>query len=108
MQYVIIDLEWNNAYSKKKAGYVNEIIEIGAVKMNSAREIVDTFRALVRPVVYRRLHSGTSAVIGLRQSDLAKGIPFREAASDFFKSAKSLNRPWLTSVSRRTHRLKPI
>lgn len=30
MQYVIMDLEWNSAFSKKLNGYLNEIIEIGS------------------------------------------------------------------------------
>ena len=34
MQYIFLDLEWNNAYSKIHHRFVNEIIEIGAVKLN--------------------------------------------------------------------------
>lgn len=35
MQYIVADLEWNGAFSKKAHGYFNEIIEIGAVKLDS-------------------------------------------------------------------------
>ena len=34
MNYIIFDLEWNNAYSYAKKGFMNEIIEIGALKLN--------------------------------------------------------------------------
>ena len=34
MNYIIFDLEWNNAYSYVSKGFMNEIIEIGAVKLN--------------------------------------------------------------------------
>ena len=33
MNYIIMDLEWNNAYMKSAQKFVNEIIEIGAVKL---------------------------------------------------------------------------
>ena len=48
MQYVVIDLEWNNAYSKKTAGFINEIIEIGAVKVDENFDTVDSFSCIVR------------------------------------------------------------
>ena len=88
MNYIVFDLEWNQSPIGKKGENPElpfEIIEIGAVKLNEEREILDTFRALVRPVLYTRLHSGTSAVIGLREKDLRNGISFREAAEAFFK-----------------------
>ena len=34
MQFIIMDLEWNNAYCKKLKGYINEIIEFGACKVD--------------------------------------------------------------------------
>lgn len=30
MQYIVMDLEWNNVYSIKRGGFMNEVIEIGA------------------------------------------------------------------------------
>lgn len=46
MNYIVFDLEWNQSPGGKK--YSNsrlpfEIIEIGAVKMNEQREVVDIF-----------------------------------------------------------------
>ena len=37
MQFIVMDLEWNNTYAKKADGYINEIIEFkikGIVKNN--------------------------------------------------------------------------
>lgn len=51
MNYIIFDLEWNNAYSYAKKGFMNEIIEIGAVKLNERLEIVDTFKQLILPKI---------------------------------------------------------
>ena len=55
MQYIVIDLEWNGGYSRKAHGYFNEIIEVGAVRLNETLEVVDTFQANVRPVVSKKL-----------------------------------------------------
>ena len=88
VDYIVFDLEWNQSPYGKRGEierFPFEIIEIGAVKLNEQREIRDTFRALIRPKVYRKLHHGTSAVIGLTEKDLSRGIPFPEAAESFFK-----------------------
>ena len=52
MDYVVLDLEWNQASDSRDARnrlLTFEIIEIGAVKLNSRMEIVDTFEELIRP-----------------------------------------------------------
>lgn len=88
VNYIVFDLEWNQCpYGKdfENPRLPFEVIEIGAVKLNEKKEYLDTFHALIRPQVYRRLHYQTSRVIGLKQSDLKAGIPFREAAKEFLE-----------------------
>ena len=46
MQYIILDLEWNTAFDKRRKEFVNEIIEFGAVKLDDSLEEVTPFRAL--------------------------------------------------------------
>ena len=53
MDFVILDLEWNGTYSRRLKGFMNEIIEFGAVKVDENLNILDTFSALVRPQVGR-------------------------------------------------------
>lgn len=48
MNYVIFDLEMNNKWGTK----IHEIIEIGAVKINSEIKIVDKFQAFVKPKLH--------------------------------------------------------
>ena len=54
MNYIVLDLEWNQAANKKNR-YAKilpfEIIEIGAVKLNDSFQIIDTFQEVIRPVV---------------------------------------------------------
>ncbi len=89
MNYIILDLEWNQCpYGKARENekLPFEIIEFGAVKMNEKKEIIDTFHQLVRPVVYRKIHFRTREVIAVSMEELEKdGILFPKAAEAFFR-----------------------
>ena len=74
MDYVVLDLEWNQASDSRDARnrlLTFEIIEIGAVKLNSRMEIVDTFEELIRPQVYDTMHHITEKLIGIHMKDLS-------------------------------------
>ena len=43
MNYIILDLEWDSAYSAKHERFINQILQIGAVKLNGTFNITDTF-----------------------------------------------------------------
>lgn len=55
MDYVILDLEWNGSYSKRYHKYVNEIIEFGAVKIDSNLQVVDQFSMLIKPQIGKKI-----------------------------------------------------
>lgn len=76
MQYIVIDLEWNGSYSKKAHGYFNEIIEVGAVKVDERMQIVDTFRAAIKPVVSKKLSSIVTDLTNITAEDLEDGTSF--------------------------------
>ena len=82
MNYIILDLEWNQSakgknYENKKLPF--EIIQIGAVKLNGDGEILDTFNCVVRPSVYKKLHSAVKEVVALTDKELKEGVSFQEA-----------------------------
>ena len=86
MNYIVFDLEWNQSPGGKK--YSNsrlpfEIIEIGAVKMNEQREVVDVFQRLVKPQVYNWIHDSIHEVIHVDYKDLADGVLFPQAVEEF-------------------------
>jgi inhibitor of KinA sporulation pathway (predicted exonuclease) len=89
MSLIVFDLEWNQCPMGKDhemEEFPFEIIEIGAVKLNEKKEIVDTFDVLIRPVAYKRLHFMTREVIHLTMNDLMRdGVPFAEAAASFLR-----------------------
>lgn len=81
MIYLVLDLEWNGAYSKKTHGYFNEIIEIGAVKLSESREITGQLDLFIRPVVSRKLTKLVTDLTGITQEQVKDGISFPAALS---------------------------
>ncbi|MDO4614449.1 MAG: 3'-5' exonuclease [Lachnospiraceae bacterium] len=88
MNYIVLDLEWNQSPRGKAAENPRipfEIIEIGAVKLNEHLEMTDSFERLIRPTVYREMNAYTREITHLTMQELSKGMPFREAAEEFLK-----------------------
>ena len=70
MQYIILDLEWNTAFDRRRKEYVNEIIEFGAVKLDEALDQVDTFSSFVRPVIEKKLTSRVRKLTHITNEDV--------------------------------------
>jgi len=83
MHYVIMDLEWNNTYCKRLGGFINEIIEIGAVKLDEELKTVDTFSELVRPQIGRRLQGRVKRLTNLTNEEINTGDFFQVVIEQF-------------------------
>lgn len=70
MNFVILDLEFNGAYSKKNHKFINEIIEVGAVKCDSQLNIIDKFSMLVTPQVGKKLNPYVKELTHISQEEL--------------------------------------
>lgn len=85
MNYIVMDMEWNNAYSKKLGGFMNEIIEIGAVKLDEHLHELDTFSVIIKSQVGKRLQSRVKTLTHLTNADISGGISFQKAIAQFEK-----------------------
>lgn len=88
MNYIVIDLEWNQCPKGKEAEDIHlpfEIIEIGAVKLNSCRKTVAEFHSVIKPQVYHWIHNKTREIIHLDYSHLKEGTLFPDAARQFLQ-----------------------
>ncbi len=86
--YIVFDLEWNQCpYGKDRENksLPFEIIDIGAVKLDRDRNVVDIFHQFVKPSVYRTLHFRTRDVIGITARELSGGMLFPDAVRAFFR-----------------------
>lgn len=91
MQYIILDMEWNQpwpgSYSAKKAlpsPLRGEIVQIGAVRMTQDQQVADEFQILIRPKYFKKMNRKVASLTGIRDSVLReKGVSFPEAAAKF-------------------------
>ncbi len=85
MQYIVFDLEWNNVYGRKIKGFINEIIEIGAVKLDENLNEISTFSSFVKPSIGKRLRGSVKKLTNITNDDVLGGEPFTQVFSAFRK-----------------------
>lgn len=92
MGYVIIDLEFNNLqniskhynnfYDKykelKNPEVDNEIIEIGAIKVDKYMKIEDKFKLYIKPSIFPILNPEIEDMTNIKETDLESGVSFIE------------------------------
>ena len=86
MEYIVLDLEWNqaqDAWDERNKMLAFEIIEIGAVKLNNRMEITDTFCEKIKPQIYDKMHRMTEKLIQIRMEDLENCRLFPDVMRDF-------------------------
>ncbi|MDO4815452.1 MAG: 3'-5' exonuclease [Bacillota bacterium] len=90
MNYIVVDLEWNQAMSSKSSVFNKlpiklrgEIIEIGAVKLTDDMKPAEEFTVDVKPVYFKRMHYKVKKLTGFDKERLALGLSFRDAFEQF-------------------------
>ncbi|MCR5041596.1 MAG: exonuclease domain-containing protein [Clostridia bacterium] len=81
MYYCIMDLEWNNSYSGKKV--INEVLEIGAVLVNTDLEIIDTFSAVVKSRFSDKVNGRIKQLTHISTEEMRSGLTFKKAFDSF-------------------------
>ena len=86
MNYIVLDLEWNQCpYGKKQEDpkMPFEIIEIGAIKLDPFFHELGTFHETIQPVLYKKLHYMTRSVIHMTEKDLKGKRTFPQVFAEF-------------------------
>ena len=91
MNYIVMDMEWNQPWpgspSSKKVLPVQirgEIIQIGAVRVTEDQQVGDEFQILIKPKYYRHLNRRVSKLTGIKETQLREeGVTFPEAIQAF-------------------------
>ena len=103
MNYIVIDLEWNqsigmntgrevrnstgnaagkeNEFNRKTLQF--EIIEIGAVKLNEQLEEISTFSSLIKPAVHKKMNPYIAQITGIREKEFQKASKFQTVIQEF-------------------------
>lgn len=86
MNYIVIDLEFTPTPNtlRKKTKFTQEIIQIGAVKLNDNYEAIDTFDIFVKPQ-YATVSPFVRNLTGITNIDLKNAPSFEEALRSFVK-----------------------
>lgn len=83
MNYIILDLEWDSAYCKKHGRFVNQILQIGAVKLDSKFCEIGKFSKIVRSSFAKKVSKRFATLTGITSEDMLAGIPFVEAVNQY-------------------------
>ncbi len=92
MEYIVLDMEWNQPWPGSYAAQrqlpihiSGEVIQIGAVRLLEDQTVADEFQVLIRPKFFRRLNSRVSKLTGIKESRLkAEGLSFDDAINEFY------------------------
>ncbi len=86
MNYIVLDLEWNQSNTGKEETVAKlpfEIVEIGAIKLNDECVMMSEFSELVKPQVYHEMHHITGKLIHLQMEELERGEVFPVVMQQF-------------------------
>ncbi|MFN7118993.1 MAG: exonuclease domain-containing protein [Saprospiraceae bacterium] len=82
MNFIIYDLE-ATCWMGRPPSMVQEIIEIGAVRVNGYGEMEDVFSSFVRPIINPRLSGFCQELTSIRQEDVERARLFPQVIEDF-------------------------
>lgn len=91
MQYIVFDLELNQDIplsknrSRSKGKYPFEIIQIGAIKLDSNLNTIDTFNSYVKPDIYTRVSPFITKLTKITTRQLNREKLFPDVYKDFIK-----------------------
>ena len=83
MNYIILDLEWDSTFFKKQKRFINQILQIGAVKLNDKFDIVDTFEATIKSNICNKVTGRFARLTGITNEVMRAGIPFSQAVEKY-------------------------
>lgn len=98
MDYIIFDLELNTPFQVGSKNDViknkrcpNEIIEIGAIKINDNLKVVSEYQSFIRPTIYKRLSPTIRRKTKITYKDIFTGKRFNHVLKNFKKWIDSDN-----------------
>ena len=82
MNFIIVDLE-ATCLKERDENFISEIIEIGAVKLNSCGETLEEFNCFVKPTINPILSDFCTELTSITQEDVDNGLRRKDALSMF-------------------------
>lgn len=79
MNYIVLDLEWDSGFHPKYKRFINQILQIGAVKLDENLCFVDSFEVCVRSDFTKRVSGRFTRLTGITTQKMREGVPLGEA-----------------------------
>lgn len=99
MEYIILDLEWDSVYYSPEKRFINQILQIGAVKADENRNVIDTFSVNICSALSNKVTSRFAKLTGITSEIMRAGIPFEEAVKKYnsFSAGADVTLTWSNS-----------
>lgn len=99
MDYVILDLEWDSVYLPREKRFVNQILQIGAVRLDSSFNTVGRLCVTICSAVSKRVSGRFAKLTGITSEIMREGIPFEEAVRQYnaFADGAEVTMTWSNS-----------
>jgi inhibitor of KinA sporulation pathway (predicted exonuclease) len=95
MNYIVFDLEFNQAYDilkepkpKVPAKCTFEILQLGALKLDEKFQKISSLNRLVKPDIYKNLNPFVKEMTGIRMEQLIDAKPFKVVYQEFIEFIK--------------------
>ena len=90
MNYIIFDLEFNQQHpddikDDNKPELLFEIIQIGALKLDSKFNTISTFNYLIKPNIHTKIHPYVENLTKITEDELNKALDFKNVYNEFLK-----------------------
>lgn len=89
MNYIVFDLEWNQAVNQinknKTESLQFEIIEIGAVMLDENFNEISRYTSLIKPVLHPKMHPIIKEITKITDEDLQRERDFKTVIYEFFQ-----------------------
>jgi len=82
MNYIVYDLELNS--KPFKSSIPNEIIEIGAIKLNENLQEIGMFSSFIKPKYFKKLFSVVKQKTKITQEQINSADSFRNVINNLF------------------------
>jgi 3'-5' exoribonuclease 1 len=83
MNYIILDLE-ATCWSDRSIKHQNEIIEIGALKINERQEVLGEFNAFIKPKMHPIISDFCTELTSITQTEIDNARDYNSVISDFW------------------------
>jgi len=88
MEYIILDLEWDSVYYKPEKRFINQILQIGAVKLDEDFKTVGVFNETICSEITTKVTGRFAKLTGITSEKMRQGIPFAEAVKRYNEFSK--------------------